>query len=155
MDDELTRLGDGRFRTHNGEILISAKDSLKNFNRRQLRLSNGGAELPLDQAYFEAVRRAFRRSWVDEWGHWLCDIYANPVNGYRQIRVGGDVQLTKGLHVVSYTVFSGEITPGNHIDHVCRNRPCWCPEHLTQNTPQANAHDGVLARRHKVQAPLW
>ncbi len=152
MKDELTRLPDGRFITHNGEILPTVAESRRLFNKRQrLFLSS---EFTLVDGFFDAIMLAFERSRVDEWGHWVSDLYVNPRNGYAHAWVKKPISRNLGLHVIAYTVFKESITGGNHIDHVCRYKLCWFPEHLDQKTPGANTRAGRDARRHRTQPPL-
>lgn len=41
-------------------------------------------------------------------------------------------------HRMSYATFIGDLEPGLHVDHLCRNVACFNPEHLEQVTPQEN-----------------
>lgn len=41
-------------------------------------------------------------------------------------------------HRIAYMDLVGDISPGNEIDHLCRNRPCVRPEHLEQVTVAEN-----------------
>lgn len=47
--------------------------------------------------------------------------------GYGKISLNGT---TCYVHVVAYTHFYGYIPPKKQIDHLCKNRFCWNPEHL-------------------------
>lgn len=60
--------------------------------------------------------------------------------GYGRIRVAGE---TLGVHRVSYEVFVGPIPGGYDIDHLCRVRECFNPEHLEPVTRRVNAQRGA------------
>lgn len=42
------------------------------------------------------------------------------------------------VHRLFYAVLVGDIEPGMHIDHLCRNRLCCNPDHLEQVTQREN-----------------
>lgn len=48
----------------------------------------------------------------------------------------------KFVHRVSYEHYVGPIPEGKHIDHLCRNRSCFNPDHLEPVTPQENTLRG-------------
>ncbi len=52
-------------------------------------------------------------------------------NGYGVIRAGvGKTHTKLYVHRASYETFIGSIPDGMQIDHLCRNRSCFNPEHL-------------------------
>lgn len=79
------------------------------------------------------------RRQIDETGCWVWT-GALSAKGYGQIRLpGGSTAYT---HRESYVEFVGPIPAGLHIDHLCRNRSCFNPDHLEPVTPQENARRG-------------
>lgn len=60
--------------------------------------------------------------------------------GYGRMYHCGAVQ---GSHRVSYEAFKGPISPGLHIDHLCRNPRCANPQHLEAVTPRENCLRGI------------
>jgi hypothetical protein len=66
---------------------------------------------------------------------------ARTPKGYGQIRlVGGTTAYT---HREAYMAYVGQIPEGLHLDHLCRNRSCFNPEHLEPVTPRENARRGL------------
>jgi hypothetical protein len=63
--------------------------------------------------------------------------------GYGQFRPGGRDTSHCGAHRWSYEHFVGQIQPGTHIDHLCRNRKCVNPWHLELVTPRENVMRGL------------
>lgn len=45
---------------------------------------------------------------------------------------------TVKVHRVSFMQFNGYLPPKKHVDHLCRNRRCWNPEHLEAVTHKQN-----------------
>lgn len=45
---------------------------------------------------------------------------------------------TVKVHRVGYMQFNGYLPPKKHVDHLCRNRRCWNPEHLEAVTHKQN-----------------
>jgi len=58
-------------------------------------------------------------------------------------------------HRASWLVFRGDVEPGLHIDHLCRNRKCVNPDHLEPVTPHENILRGEVSREGlRVTSPL-
>ena len=55
--------------------------------------------------------------------------------GYGRMSLDGH---TVKVHRVSYMQFNGYLPPKKHVDHLCRNRRCWNPEHLEAVTHKQN-----------------
>lgn len=75
---------------------------------------------------------------------------------YKPMKAGytviGDGRSILYAHRLSYEHFKGvELPKGLHIDHLCRNRRCWNPEHLelvTQKVNNARGNSpGAVAKR--------
>jgi hypothetical protein len=47
------------------------------------------------------------------------------------------------VHNVAYEVFIGPIPEGKELDHICRNRWCWNPDHLEPVTHKQNMMRGA------------
>lgn len=58
-------------------------------------------------------------------------------------RAGKPVQ--EGAHRVSYKLFCGDIPRGKLIRHLCNNKVCVNPEHLTTGTQKDNMADYGLS----------
>ena len=64
---------------------------------------------------------------------------AQNSKGYGIVWVGGKLQLT---HRVVYEEIIGPIPAGLDLDHLCRNRACYNPEHLEPVTRKENVRRG-------------
>lgn len=50
------------------------------------------------------------------------------------------------VHRLAYTILVGPIPEGMQLDHLCRKRPCWNPEHLEPVTNAENTLRGLRGR---------
>jgi hypothetical protein len=66
--------------------------------------------------------------------------------GYGQVHVrheAGGSSHPGFAHRVGYEALLGPVPDGLQLDHLCRVRHCWNPDHLEPVTPQINALRGV------------
>ncbi len=59
------------------------------------------------------------------------------------------------MHRISYEVKYGKIPDGLQIDHLCRNRTCYNPDHLEVVTQQENLKRGLHKNQHTSKAGRW
>lgn len=72
---------------------------------------------------------------------------AKNSNGYVYVKLGGK---SVPAHRIAYELAYGPIPPGLVIDHVCRNRECFNPDHLEPVTNRENIRRG-LAGQHNAR----
>lgn len=70
---------------------------------------------------------------------WLWSGNISP-DGYGYLSINGH---NKGAHVYAWSLLVGEIPPGYHLDHLCRNTVCVNPDHLEPVTRKVNILRGV------------
>ena len=78
--------------------------------------------------------RVVARSHEDLRGCWVYDGARSP-EGYGRFR-------TLYVHRLSYTHHNAPIPEGMVVDHLCRNRACWRPDHLDMVTQRVNVLRG-------------
>lgn len=61
--------------------------------------------------------------------------------GYGRMSHQGKMRL---VHVVAYETSVGSVPSGLELDHLCRNRACFCPAHLDPVTRKENVNRGDL-----------
>jgi hypothetical protein len=72
---------------------------------------------------------------------WLSTFRSNS-NGYVNVKLGGGERRDAAAHRVVYEALVGPIADGLQLDHLCRVRHCFCPEHLDQVTGRENTLRG-------------
>jgi hypothetical protein len=88
----------------------------------------------------------FLRELDYRWGTKGCWEWRGRLSsGYGRVnyrRVPDNTEFSTTAHRLSYLVLVGDIKPGLTLDHLCRNRSCWRPDHLEPVTPRANTLRG-------------
>lgn len=62
--------------------------------------------------------------------------------GYGMINNGPPEGKTVRAHRIAYTILVGPIPDGLELDHLCRRRDCWNPDHLEPVTTAENSSRG-------------
>jgi hypothetical protein len=74
-----------------------------------------------------------------EW-HGPCVVYTgSSMRGYRQVREGARKTL---VHRLMWEWLVGPIPDGMTLDHLCRNKACWWPDHLEPVSHRVNVLRG-------------
>lgn len=105
-------------------------------------------KLHIPEPYAGKVRARILSSIQEVDGCWEWQKSLSVRGGYAQIMLSIEPkkpQLFSG-HRASWLAFRGDLAPGLHIDHLCRNHRCVNPEHLEPVTPAENALRGEVAR---------
>src|SRR5690606_37607394 len=113
------------------------------YTRLRLRGDYGDAEPERLIGASIVERLEFRRSINPTTGCW--EWLGCRVDGYGTIGVSDAVLQ---VHRVSYEEYVGPIPEGFHIDHLCRNRACFNPQHLE---PVTQAENNRRAGLHKYK----
>jgi len=92
------------------------------------------------------IERLWAKSEPTMMGCWVWT--GGGARGYGQIRIDGR---TQSVHRLSYELLKGPIPPGLHLDHKCRVRPCWNPEHLEPVTNKENILRGNGPSAHNAK----
>ena len=84
--------------------------------------------------------------------HGPCFVYSGPFrDGYGLITRDGR---TVNVHRAVWEELVGPIPEGMTLDHLCRNRPCWWPDHLEVVTRRVNTlrGEGLAAQNARKNA---
>lgn len=71
--------------------------------------------------------------------------------GYGEIRIGGRDAPRRRVHRLSWQIHRGGVPQGLVLDHLCRNRACWNPDHMEPVTNRENILRGVGATAQNVR----
>jgi hypothetical protein len=86
------------------------------------------------------VQRLERKHRLTEAGCWEWT-GSRDQKGYGRTTIGSRTDGSRRpvrVHRLAWELFRGPIPPGLQIDHRCRNRRCFNPEHLRVATPREN-----------------
>lgn len=72
-------------------------------------------------------------------------LYTHGSGGYGRVIVPGEHTI-KSVHKVAYEWVNGTVPDGLELDHLCRTRDCYNPDHLEAVTHLVNVRRGVNAR---------
>lgn len=85
------------------------------------------------------------------YGCWELPVYDDKKNRARYGRLAmGELTNSTLAHRVMYMVFYGadNVSPDQHIDHLCENKACCYPRHLEPVSHATNTIRGFIAKRH-------
>lgn len=79
---------------------------------------------------------------LKDWREYPCMIWdrSTGATGYGNVR---DENGSRNCHVVAFELFRGPVPEGFELDHLCRNRPCFCPAHTDPVTHKENIGRGI------------
>jgi hypothetical protein len=89
----------------------------------------------------------YRRNATDS-GCWEWIGYRTKA-GYSQLSIRGQMVLT---HRYVWSRMVGPIPDGMFLDHQCRNRACFNPDHLRVVTPRVNSIENVVGSFWQIEA---
>jgi len=114
-------------------------------------------KLHIPEPYAGKVRARILRDTKEVNGCWEWQKSLTVHGGYAQMMLSLEPkkpQLFTG-HRASWLVFRGDLAPGLHLDHLCRNHECINPDHLEPVTPLENLMRGEVAREGiKISTPV-
>jgi len=102
------------------------------------------SSLSEDQKRSAKVRIEAKVSKDPTTGCWNWCGYLKDDDSYGTVSVGGKVHR---VHRASYALYVGPSPAGMHIRHLCANRQCVNPAHLSPGTPTENQRDYWKQRR--------
>jgi len=103
------------------------------------RLKKYGDPLKLMQPQGSDEERLLAKREIRD-GHWL---FTGSLNDKGYGRLWSNVKKDKEyVHILAYELWVGPIPEGKEIDHLCRVRNCFYPEHLEAVTPRENVMRG-------------
>lgn len=71
--------------------------------------------------------------------------------GYGTIHINGRGKAKENVHRVVYEALRGPIPAGCHLDHLCRNKACFNPDHLEPVTPRENIRRSLPFQKPRAQ----
>lgn len=89
--------------------------------------------------------RLARRRLVDDNGCWIWQGRHNNCGYGSMTMQTPDGPRSQSVHRVAYEHFVGPIPAGMYIDHLCRVRDCFNPDHLEPVTPRENLMRSPIA----------
>lgn len=87
------------------------------------------------------AERLIEKRKIDSNGCWIW-LGAIHKNGYGST-TNGSRSAKEYVHRLSYKLWKGEIPQGHELDHLCRNRSCFNPDHLEPVTRRINTLRGI------------
>ncbi len=116
--------------------------------------ASGDNLLSLLDGYFGNLKKAKEKTVqivnLRTWNYYPCKVWKGKLNrnGYGVIQVGRS-RVKAMVHRLAYELHVGPIPKGKQLDHLCRNRACWEPNHLEPVTNRENTIRGFQARKKK------